>query len=203
MAGYTRELVRWSIDRFIGGDAVALSNELLGKRSELIEWSLYARLVPEEGGEEWSRNLSNITQILEIAGQRYLGASELKPLARGLGMRRDESETSRFLEGPEADAARQGLSDWVAYHRLKRRKDGRRNFYRSVKAISPETSINLIYMMTMLLRSMKETRLARLRGQTRAPIHSLASVDLAALHRASADGEVRTKIGVVNGASID
>ena len=203
MASYTRELVRWAIDRFGAGDARALSNETIGTRAELIEWSVYARLVPEQRGDEWARNLANIAKVLETAGRRYLNASELKPLARGLRICRDEAETARFLDGPEADAAREGLADWVAYHRVKRRKDGKANLYRMVKAISPEASINLIYVLTMLLRSLRESRLARLRGQPRAAIHSLASIDADALETLRLGGGSRTRIGVVNGASIE
>ncbi|MGD9535945.1 MAG: hypothetical protein AB7P52_01955 [Alphaproteobacteria bacterium] len=203
MAGYRRDLVRWAIDRFIAGDAAALSNETLRTRAELIEWSLYARLVPAQRGEEWARNLANITRLLEIAGQRYLNASELKPLARGLHIRRDETETARFLDGPEADAAREGLTEWVAYHRTRRRKDGKASFYRMIKAVSPERSVNLVYMMTMLLRSLRETRLARLEGRSRAPIHSLASIDAAMLDKLPPGDEIRTRIGVVDGTSIE
>ncbi len=203
MATYTRELVRWAIDRFIAGDASALTGEAMRTRGEFIEGAIYTNLVPGERGPDWPRNLANITRVLEIAGQRYLAASELKPLARGLRIMRDETETARFMDGPEADAAQAGIEDWVAFHRVKRRKDGNRNLYREVKAISFEESINLIYMMTMLMRSLKRTRLARLTGQSKAPIHSLASIDEAALEALDLGSEIRTKIGIVTGSDIE
>ncbi|MSO73997.1 MAG: hypothetical protein EXQ99_02435 [Alphaproteobacteria bacterium] len=203
MAGYTRELVRWLIDRFIAGDVAALTNEAVRTRGAFIETAIYANLIPGERGPEWTRNIENITRLLEIAGRRYISASELKPLSRGLRIVRDEIETARFMNGPEADAAREGIVDWVAFHRVKRRKDGNKNLYREVKAISFEESINLIYLMTMLMRSLRQTRLARLSGHAKAPIHSLASIEAGAFDQLDVGSEIRTQIGIVTGSDIE
>ncbi len=203
MATYTRELVRWAMDRFVAGDVGALTNEAVRSRGEFIECAIYANLIPTERGPEWTRNLENIARVLEIVGRRYVGASELKPLSRGLRIVRDETETARFMDGPEADAAREGIEDWVAFHRVKRRKDGHQNLYREVKAVSFDESINLIYLMTMLMRSLRQTRLARLSGESRAPIHSLASIDAETLEQLDVGSEVRTKIGIVTGSDIE
>ncbi|MSO68955.1 MAG: hypothetical protein EXQ98_01545 [Alphaproteobacteria bacterium] len=203
MAGYTRELVRWAMDRFIAGDIAALSNEAVRTRGAFIETAVYANLIPSERGPDWVRNLENIARVFEIVGQRYIGASELKPLSRGLRIVRDDIETARFMDGPEADAARGGITDWVAYHRVKRRKDGNKNLYREVKAVSFQESINLIYLMTMLMRSLRQTRLARLSGQGKAPIHSLASIEAGAFDQLDVAHEIRTKIGIVTGSDIE
>lgn len=203
MATYQRDLVRWAVDRYLAGDARALTSDAIGSRGEFIELALYANLVPSERGDEWARNIHNIAFLLETAGRRYLEGVEQRPLGRGLRIARDMSETARFVEGPEADAARAGIDDWLAVYRVKRRKDGHQNLYRVLKTVSLEETVNLIYLMTVLLRLLKQARLARLEGRTGMPIHSLAALDTEALGQLKQNVEIRTKIGIVVGSDIE
>ena len=194
--------VRVAIERFVGGDATGFSGGTKRILAEIIDAAIYADLAPS-GTAEWNQNIANIVALLALAGRDYLRAPERTPLTRGLHIRMRKDETAALLDGPEADAAHDDIEQGVAFYQLKRRaKDGHHNLYRAVKEVSTAADLNLIYCLTLLLRSIKQTRLARYRGQTKAPFHSLASVDVAAIEGAMATGSTRRHLGIVVGADI-
>jgi len=199
---YTAHDVRSAVERFVAGDALGFSGGAKRDLAAVIDAAIYTDL-EQAGGEEWGRNIANTLAVLTLAGRDLLRAPERTPLARGLHIRMRKDETAVLLDGPEADAAHDDIEQGVAFYQLKRRaKDGHHNLYRAVKEVSTAADLNLIYCLTLLLRSIKQTRLARYRGQTKAPFHSLASVDIAAIEGAMATGSTRRRLGIVVGADI-
>jgi hypothetical protein len=203
LSEYRSRELKAAIARFVKGDARGFSGGTLGRMAEVIEAAVYANLVPADGAQAWATNLSNIQALLRLAGRDYLRARFRKPLARGLRVRLSREETAALVDGPEADAARAGIEEGVAFYQLKRRKaDGYHTLCRALRESSTMADVNLVYCLTLLLRTIKETRLARLRRQTKAPVNSLASVDMAALEAAHARRSVRSRLGIAVGSDI-
>lgn len=203
MGTYRRGAIRSAVARFVAGDATGFSNGTTPQLEAILETAIYTNLAPKDGGAEWRRNLANIEAVLTLAGRDYLRSAEQRPLARGLLIRMHRDDTSVLVDGPEADAAEEGIERGLAFHQVRRRrKDGHLNLYRAVKEVSTATDLNLIYCLTLLLRSIKQTRLARYRGQTKAPFHSLASVDIATLKAGRAKRSTRRRLGIAVGSDI-
>lgn len=203
MSAYRRRDIGSAVAKFVSGDATGFSNGTTQTLGAIIETAIYTDLAPKEDVDDWRRNLSNIEAVLTLAGRDYLRSPEQRPLARGLLVRMHRDDTSILIDGPEADAADEGIERGLAFHQVKRRrKDGYLNLYRAVKEVSTATDLNLIYCLTLLLRSIKQTRLARYRGQTKAPFHSLASVDIAAIKSGRARRSTRRRLGIAVGSDI-
>jgi hypothetical protein len=201
--------VRAGIRQFLAGDMAGFTGGRRETVGEMVSAAIYCDYLPPNLEAEWARNIANITDVLETAGGKCDQAGERRSYFRGLGLKPAEDEDLYWMEpaglalADAGEAEEEGCGDAVNYLEIRRAKGKKYpRLFEMSRKISLEESINLIYCMTLLSRTIRSTRLARLKGETTAELHSLASVDIDALRRLHADSLERVRVGRVMGTDI-
>jgi hypothetical protein len=126
----------------------------------------------------WSLNIDNIHWLLKNMAGRYLDAADFNAYKHGL--RVHTGHTALMIT---SDTGGRGISlesdNSLAYLELKPEPDGSKRVFLATKHFNPLEALNNLYIMRLMIETIKATRLARLNGDSGAELNTFFELNKA------------------------
>lgn len=185
MNSYRPSDLKKGISMLLAGDFNAYSSGEFDNLGDIVKHSIYCGYVDQRDPAKWVTSLENACHLLELAARKFLSAPEFLAFKHGVRLRpggfllRAGIEETPGIPAPE-DRMQTifDVQDGVTFIEKTQDKAGKSRIQVTSKQISPEQSLNLLAIGSRLLKTVKDTRLARLAGKTGSEIQTFSSADV-------------------------
>lgn len=182
LSRYRYEELREKIKQYVAGDYSAFSGIATATMEKVVNWAIYANCSPasEKEQAEWPNNLSKIDRILRKAGNRYLEGNEYNAYKHGVRILTGKHGRSFSKKGEALPFLTVESKDSVSYLDVRQDDAGNQHLCITTKHFNSEESITYLQTMAELVRSIKNTRLARIRNDERTEWADFTDFDMKA-----------------------
>lgn len=176
---YQTKEIKDKVTAFINGDISKLTNNLLKTSEELVNIGLYWEILPsdEDKLKNWLTNVQNVIWLLERMARKYLKAVEYNGYKHGLRVM--TGATSLTFHPDESPNKAFGFQsdDSVIFLETVDKGEGGLTVYKTVKHFNIEESIRHLFYMNLMAKTIKSTRLARLKNLPDAEINTFFNLN--------------------------
>ncbi len=166
---YETKEIKEKVSAFLNEDVKTLTNDRLTNFNDLVNQAIYTDYTfTEKVRPNWQTNIDNILWALQRIGRKYLDAKEYNGYKHGLRVMTGPTSFAIYPDG-EPDKA-SGISSDHSLIFLETQSKGEKELtvHQTVKHFNLNESINHILLLNMMTSTIKSTRLAKLKGESKA-----------------------------------
>lgn len=171
--------IKEKAEAFIDGDFSKVTNGCIASLEEFLNAAIYADFLSDdvEISNQWQKNLENISWLIARLAQKYLKGIEYNAYKHGLRMMMGASYFRFYPTGHPEQAVQFQSDDSIRFLELERVDKDTYQVKETYKHFNPIESLNHLYFMSVMLKTIKSVRLARLKGEKKARLNSLTQLD--------------------------
>lgn len=194
---YDMGQVRRAIGSYLERDAHTLTGGRCNSIPEFLDAAVYTGLRPADLAKSarWKESLGNLDWLLRRAGKRYISADEYNAYKHGLRVRTGHTRLAIYPDGqPEKATTIASSPDSLTFLQVRTDSEGARRAFLRTKHFSHLESFNHIIALWKVLKTIRESRLARLDGKPGGAIETFLTVDRNKIERLSKSAEFEISV---------
>lgn len=172
--------IRKSIEKFLSGDIPGITGGKLQEPREFINFAVYAgfQSTELEKNQNWNTNLDKVIWLLQRIGSKYLEAGEYNAYKHGLRVVTGETRLAVYPDNrPDLAQLIAHSEDSLSFLELRDTGEGGNTVYLTTKHFNHYESYNHIFAMHRLLKTIRATRLARIKKEPKAELSTFFELD--------------------------
>lgn len=176
---YRTEEIKRAATALAAGNIDTLTDGKLSTLEEFIAWAVYCKFLPDgEAKARWGTSTANLAWLLQHLARRYLEAPEYNAYKHGVRVFTGPSALTVAIEGAsEPPTVVASSPDSISFLELREREGDEVRLYLSTRHFNPEVSLAHLTYMARIVESLRATRLARLKGDSKAKFGTFFSLD--------------------------
>lgn len=177
---YTTKNLKEKIQAFLDNDITKLTKGRTDNNLDFLNQSIYSGFVTqdEEKKNRWNDNLSNINWILQRIAEKYMKGGEYNAYKHGLRVMTGHAQFIMHPDNePEKATCLADADDSITFLELQEKGEGGLTVYQTTKTFNPVESINNLFIMRLMLTTIKNTRLAKIQKKPGIELHTFFELD--------------------------
>ena len=177
---YQTKEIKKAIGYYLNNNVTLFTSGVLNNLKDFLQVVIYSKFKSsdEEKANQWDKNLDNIDWFLKRIGERYLDAKEFNAYKHGLRVLTGEAG---LFVGLDSEPGKMSCVDKsensLSYLELKDEGKNRLRVFQTTKLFNPVESLNNLFVMQLLLKNIKNTRLARIKQEQKAKLYTFFELD--------------------------
>ncbi|MHB8155899.1 MAG: hypothetical protein ACYDEQ_00645 [Desulfocucumaceae bacterium] len=169
--------IKPSVDLFLKGKIADLTHNKVNNYKDFIKQTVYSGYERNNGDNaKWCKNIDDIEWILIKLAEIYLKGNEYNSYKHGLRVFTGESAFGFSVNGSDDVNWLAASQDSLTFLESKDEADYT-EVYKTTKMFNMQESFNYLYIMYIILKNIKKTRLARIKGEKGSEINMITGFD--------------------------
>lgn len=179
MLKYRNFELKQSISHYLSGKISSISKGKLDSKRDFLKLCLYSNFSDGRDEELWNKNLDNVIDCLDRMGSKFLDGIEYNAFKHGIRVAAVSAGLSVALDSePDNISQVMHIPVGISYLELKDVGEGGLTVHQTTKEISYQESLNHIFLATLMLRTVKNSRLARIKNEKKPEINTFYETDI-------------------------